>query len=279
MSYRIIADSCCEFPEGFREEVDTVSIPLSIIIEDHQIVDDETFDQADFLKRFAESETGAKSSCPSPDAYLSAMKCDADRVYVITLSGNLSGSYNSAVIAKDMYQEEFGDKQIYVFDSRSASCGETQIAFWIRECEEKGMSFEEITTLLEEKIDQRRTLFTLESLEALRKAGRLSQVKSIIANTLNIKPILAGSLQGTIYQVGKARGINRALSKMVELAVQDLTDLAERHLMITHCNCPERAESVKQEFLAKAKFKNVTIMDTRGISSLYASDGGIIITL
>lgn len=278
MSYKIIVDSCCELPEEFKAEVDCQFIPLGIEVGDHSIMDDDTFDQSDFLKRVATCPDVPKSHCPSPERFMEAMMSDADRVYVITLSGQLSGSYNSAVLGANLYKEEFGEKNIHVFDSRSASCGEAQIAFWIRDLEREGKSFEEIVNIVEKKTDTRKTFFVLDSLEALRKNGRLSNIKAFVANTLNIKPILAGTIEGTIVQMGQARGIDKALSKMIDLTLKDIKT-EERTLMIAHCNCRERAERTLKEYLEKAKFANTLIIDTRGISSLYASDGGIIVTM
>ena len=115
----------------------------------HHIIDDATFDQKKFLKLVAESPECPKSSCPSPERYMEGYHCEEDRVYAVTLSAELSGSYNSAVLGKELYHEEYGEKDIYVFNSRSASVGETLIAMKIRECEEKGMAFEKVVETVE----------------------------------------------------------------------------------------------------------------------------------
>lgn len=279
MSYKIITDSCGELPEDFRNAVDTQIIPLSIMVDKYCIEDDENFDQAELIKQIAMSPVGAKSSCPSPESFMDAIAGDAERVYIITLSANLSGSYNSARLAREMYLEEHNDKQIHVFDSRSASCGQTQIAYWIRELEESGLSFDEIVDKCEFRITHRRTFFVLDNLETLRKNGRLSNIKSFVANTLNIKPIMAGTTIGTIEQAGQCRGIKKALSKMVDISLDGINNTEERVLMIAHCNCLERANAVLEEYKKKARFKNTLIIDTRGISTMYANDGGIIVTL
>ena len=279
MSYKIITDSCGELPEDFRKVVNTQIVPLSIIVDKYCIDDDENFDQAELIKQIAMSPVGAKSSCPSPESFMEAIAGDAERVYIITLSANLSGSYNSARLAREMYLEEHNDKQIHVFDSRSASCGQTQIAYWIRELEEAGLAFDEIVDKCEFRITHRRTFFVLDNLETLRKNGRLSNIKSFVANTLNIKPIMAGTKVGTIEQAGQCRGIKKALSKMVDISLEGINNTEERVLMIAHCNCLERANAVLEEYKKKAKFKNTLIIDTRGISTMYANDGGIIVTL
>ena len=111
-------------------------------------LDDETFDQADFLRRVAASPNCPKSSCPSPQRYMEAYTCEADRVYVVTLSAELSGSYNSAELGKKLYEEERGAKNIHVFNSCSASVGQTLIAMKIEEYEKAGLPFEEVVACL-----------------------------------------------------------------------------------------------------------------------------------
>lgn len=117
---------------------------LEIEVDGYHIIDDATFDQKDFLRRVAAAPECPKSSCPSPERYMEMYHCDAEHVYAVTLSAELSGSYNSAELGKNLYKEEYGEKQIHVFNSKSASVGETLIALKIAECEEKQMSFEEI---------------------------------------------------------------------------------------------------------------------------------------
>ena len=247
----------------------------------HRIVDDATFDQQDFLKKVKESPVGPKSSCPSPERYMEAFKGEAEHIYVVTLSKELSGSYNSAVLAKNLYEEEYGKekKQIYVFNSRSASIGETLIGIRVQECEEAGMEFDKIVEVVEAYIGTQHTYFVLETLETLRKNGRLSNLKAFVANALNIKPVMGSTPEGSICQLAQARGMNKALKKMVEEAISKVDDSGERILAISHCNCPMRAESVKEEIERITKFKKIIIADTAGISSMYANDGGVIIAV
>lgn len=279
MSYRIVVDSCGELTEEMKESGRFVTAPLSIQVDDHFIVDDETFDQASFLKLIADSPNGPKSSCPSPEKYMEYYNCDAERIYVVTLSAELSGSYNSAVLGKNLFEEEVGEKQIYVFNSRSASVGETLIGLKIQECEEAGMSFEEVIEATESYIEEQHTHFVLENLETLKKNGRLTGVKALVASALNIKPVMGATPQGTICQKGQARGIKKALDKMSDHVVAELLHAEEKILAIAHCNCYDRAVSVKNMLLEKAAFRDVIILDTRGISSMYANDGGIIVVV
>ena len=278
MSYKIVVDSCCELPEELKHDPRYEIVPLTLIVGDsYERLDDDGFDQKEFLRAVAECPVSPKSECPSPEKYMEAYRTDADHVYVVTLSSKLSGSYNSAVLGKNLYHETYGEKQIYVVDSRSASCGETQIAMQIARWEDEGMGYEEITEKIEKFTDGMHTYFVLDNLDTLRKNGRLSGVKALVASTLSIKPVMAGD-QGSIVQLGQSVGIKKALAKMVDHVVRDVVDAEKKCLMITHCNNPERANSVKEQILSKVKFKDVLIMDTAGISSMYANDGGVIVT-
>lgn len=279
--YKIIIDSCGELTEELKADGHYESVPLEMEVNGHRIVDDATFDQQDFLKKVKESPVGPKSSCPSPERYMEAFEGEAEHIYIVTLSKELSGSYNSAVLAKNLYEEEHGKdkKQIYVFNSRSASIGETLIGIRVQECEEAGMDFDKIVEVVEAYIGTQHTYFVLETLETLRKNGRLSNLKAFVANALNIKPVMGSTPEGSICQLAQARGMNKALKKMVEEAISKVDDSGERILAISHCNCPMRAESVKEEIERITKFKKIIIADTAGISSMYANDGGVIIAV
>ena len=277
MSYKIIVDSCGELTEEMKASECFETASLEIDVEDYHIIDDETFDQAEFLRKVAECPKCPKSSCPSPERFLESYADSAEHVYAVTLSSHLSGSYNSAELGKKLYHEKYGKKQIHVIDSESASGGETQIALKLMELEEAGLSFEKIVEKIEAFRDSIHTYFVLDNLETLRKNGRLSGVKALVASTLNIKPVM-GSSKGEIIQRSQTIGIKKALSKLAELAAGEVKNPGERRLIITHCNAPARAEQVKNQILEKARFKECIIMDTRGISSMYANDGGVIVT-
>ena len=277
MSYKIVVDSCCDLPEEYRKDPRFEIVPLGLEVGDYHIMDDDNFNQKEFLEKVATSDQCPKSACPSPDRYMRAYTTDAEDVYVVTLSSHLSGSYNSAILGKEIYHEELGDKNIYVADSLSAACGETQIALKAMELAESGLSFEEVITLLETYRDKMNTYFVLDNLDTLRKNGRLSGMKAFVASTLNIKPICAGN-HGDIVQRGQGVGIKKALIKMTELVVRETEHPEEKRLMISHCNCFERAMVVKDMIMAKAPFQDVIVVDTAGVASMYANDGGIVVT-
>lgn len=279
MNYKIVIDSCGELLERWKTDESIERASLTLTVDEEDIVDDETFDQAYFLKKVAESPNCPKSSCPSPERYMQAYDCDAEHVYAVTLSGNLSGSYNSAVLGKNLLLENKPNQKIHVFDSRSASVGETLIAMKIEECEAQGMEFEQVVETVESYIETQNTYFVLENLETLRKNGRLSNLKAFVASALKIKPVMGSTPEGMIVQLDQARGMNKALMKMVDYIAEGAKNSEEKVLAISHCNCPARAEIVKEAILKRISVKDVIVLDTAGVSTMYANDGGIIVVL
>lgn len=277
MSYKIVVDSCCDLPVEYRKNPKFEVVPLILEIDGNVIVDDDTFDQADYLAKVAASENCAKTACPSPELYMNAYDCDADDVYVVTLSSKLSGSYNSALLGKDLFHEEKGDKNIHIIDSLSACCGEANIALKAMELAESGLSFNEVVIEVEKYRDEMATYFVLDSLDTLRKNGRLTGMKALVATTLNIKPVCIGA-KGEIMQKSQGIGIRKALVKMTEIVASEIENPEEKRLMITHVNCYERACVVRDLILKKVPFKEALIVDAAGVSTTYAGDGGIVVT-
>ncbi|MDF2472974.1 MAG: hypothetical protein K0R21_756 [Anaerocolumna sp.] len=277
MSYKIIGDSCTDLTAEMKTENNIKIASLSMQVDDVTIIDDASFDQKRFLELIDKSPNCPKSSCPSPEAYMELYSGEDD-VYVVTLSSNLSGSNNSALLAKQLYLEEHPNKNIAVIDSRSASVAQTLIARKLQELLKAGKSFHEIVTLIENFRDDMHTKFVLENLDTLRKNGRLSGLQAIIASALNIKPIMGATKEGTITKLDQARGINKALLKMAEFIEKDVIHPEERTLGIAHCNAYERALYIKDEILKRVPFKDTIIVNTGGISTMYANDGGVIIS-
>ena len=218
--YKIVIDSCGELTDSLKKDGHLCNVALELDVDGYRIRDDESFDQHDFLRRVKESVKGPKSSCPSPEEYMQAFEGEADHVYVVTLSGKLSGSYNSAVLAVNLYNEEHEDcgKQIYVFNSRSASIGETLIGIKVQELEESGLSFDEVVKQTEEYIASMNTFFVLETLDTLRKAGRLSNLKAFVASTLNIKPVMGSTDELSLIHI-LLRTVRTVLARLVSMHV------------------------------------------------------------
>ena len=279
MSYKIIIDSCGELLEEWKKDEHFESVALTLNVGGENIIDDETFDQADFLKKVAASPECPKSACPSPERYMKAFDCDADHIYAVTLSAELSGSYNSAVLGRNLLEEEKPGRKIHIFNSKSASIGQTLIGMKIQECEEAGYSFEKVIETVDEYIAGQHTFFVLDNLETLRKNGRLSKVKALVASALKIKPVMGSTDEGNICQLDQARGINKALVKMAGQIAEKTQNSEEKVLAISHCNCHERAILLKNALQEKMPLKNIVVLDTAGVSCMFENDGGVIVAV
>lgn len=279
MSYKIIGDSCLDLTQELKKDPHFQMIPLTLQVDDVQVIDDETFDQKKFLAMVKASPNCPKTACPSPEIFKEAYECDADDIFVITLSSNLSGTYNSAVLAKGLYEEEHGKKNIAVIDSWSASSGELNIGLLIRDLCEAGTPFEEVVErAMQYTQHEMNTYFVLESLDTLRKNGRLSGLQAFFATTLNIKPVM-GAEKGNIIKLEQARGISKALVKMCELAVKEAKNPETLRVVVAHCNNEARAQLVKEELAKRAPFKEIIVTETAGVATVYANDGGIVLAL
>ena len=279
MRYKNAIDSCGELLDEWKNDERFETVPLTLMVGAEQIIDDETFNQKEFLKKVADCPECPKSACPSPERYMKAYDCEAEHIYAVTLSSELSGSYNSALLGRNLLLEDHPEKKIHVFNSCSASVGQTLIAMKIQECEEAGMSFEEVVAAVEHYIKGQHTFFVLENLDTLRKNGRLSKVKALVASALKIKPVMGSTDEGNICQLDQARGMNRAMIKMVEQIIEKTPDSEEKVLAISHCNCPARAQVLKEAFQERMKTGRIIVLDTAGVSSMYANDGGVIVAV
>jgi len=273
--YKIIGDSCTDFSSEMMEFGCFVKVPLTIEIDRDTIIDDETFDQKSLLTKMAAWHDSPKTACPSPAQYLTQFEEGKDH-FIITLSARLSGSYNAAVQAVSIYKEDGGTANIYVVNSRSASCGQVQIALLIRELYEKGLQFSEVVKQVEAYISRMQTLFVLENLENLRKNGRLTKMQSLITGALHVKLFLGATREGEIEKLGQGLSVRQTLGRMISAVVSDPGHVGRR-LVISHCNCPDRAEYLREQFAARCNFSEIVVVSTGGISTVYANDGGTII--
>ena len=280
MKFRIVMDSAGELTDDLKGKEEYAIVPFTIRLGEEDIIDDGHISTLELVRKIAACPTCAKTACPSPDAFRDAFEAvEADHYYGITISGNLSGSFQAATVGMNMFLEDHPDAKIHIFDSKSTSVKETMIVLMVKELEEQGLPFEEIVEKTEAMIYNADTYFTLDNLETLRKNGRLSKMKGLAATLLKIKPICFGNKDGEIEQIGQARGSNKALLKMVEMIAKNTVDPENKVLGISHTNCHERAVMVRDAILSRIKVKEVVMVETAGLSTSYANDGGIIVVI
>lgn len=276
MKFKVIADSCCDLNEELRESKNISLVPLTIHIGDKVYVDDANLDISELLRAMKESDTAPKTASPSPGDFIKEYE-EGKNIFVVTLSSMLSSTYDHAMMAKKMVLEELPNKFIHVFDSLSASVGETLVSLKILETLKDEQNPYKIVEKVNEYIKSMKTFFVLESLENLIKAGRISSLKGKLASLLSIKPIMRGTEDGEIALVENIRGSKKALMRLIEIIGEQGVKLEDKILGIAHCNCLDKALKFKEEIQQRYNFKDIIIVETSGISTVYANEGGIVI--
>ncbi len=272
---KIIVDSGCDLTNEMKADKNIISVPLNLIIDGKNYVDDQNLDTEKFLAEMENSPNPCKTSAPSPELFMNAYQGDED-IFVVTLTSKLSGSYNSAQVAKQMYFDEIKEKFIHVFDSLSAAAGETLIALKVNELIKLNFTKEKIVEKVNEFINGMNTFFIIEKFDNFVKNGRMNSYVAKIASLLSITPICKGE-NGKIAIADKARGYNRAAEKLINLIAKNIKEPEKKILGITHVKCLEKALKFKDDILKKIKFKDIVIMEATGLCSAYANRNGIIV--
>ena len=280
MNYKIIADSSCDQPEEGAFAWLT-RIPLFITLGEKTIRDDDTLDTAVLLDEIAKSAIGPKSSCPPPGDFAALYAGAEQDIYVVTLSKEISGTYNSALQGAEIYLEENPGKNIHVFNSKTACSGQVLICEKLKELAESGLPFAEVVKQTEAFIEAADTMFVLEDLEILRKSGRMSALQAAVTSTLRIKLVMGGTKEGTIAKVTQALSMNQALNKMVHIISEKAQKVHKgkvQTLVITHCFAKERAEYIKDKLKETCNIAETIICKAGGIGTMYANRGGVVVS-
>lgn len=284
MSYKIVVDSCCDLTADMKEWNNFEIVPLTLQIGDYIVIDNSDFDQDDFIGRMAASNNLAKSACPSPDAFAEACEGDYDEVYILTITDKLSGCYNSAMQGVELYKEDHSDnKKIHVFNSLATSGLETLMAHKIKELADSGKAFENVVAEVEDYcINNCGLYFCLENLDALKGNGRLFNLAANVIEALRVKLICRRTTEGNISVAGKDLTQKRALAKLANLIAKDTdeSNLSGKKCIISHVCCAEKANGIKAiiEDVTDYSAENVIVLKASGLNSLYASNGGIIVS-
>ncbi len=281
---KIIADSGCDILDIFKgpDFTSFESVPLKLHIDGNDYIDDGTMDTDTYLTLMEKSKAGTKSSAPSPGDFLNAFG-DAEVVFVVTMSQKISGTYNSANVAKNMYQELYPNRFVHVFDSKVATSGETLLVLKINECVKKGLKPEETVLEINKIINSMNIYFILEKYENLVKNGRMNPYLAKFASTLSIRPICYAK-DGEIALLEKARG-TKAYSKLVSLmAEHNLQEIADGFkndfsVVITHVKCLETALNLKKLIEEKFNVTNFYIAEPTLLCCNYGERNGVMISI
>lgn len=277
MKYGIIVDSGCDLtnPNLFLNSgISFIRVPLTLQLGDDAYIDDFSLDIPQFVKSMYEHKGKSGSAAPSPGAYLNAYH-SADSIFVITITGTLSGSYSSAMAAKDMMLEEFPDKNIHVINSLSAGPHLSLLALKLKEYIDSGLSFEEIKQKIDTYQKKTKLLFVLESIENLVKNGRVSRIEGGIVGMLGIRLLGEASTKGELDVIKKCRGKMSAYQKLI--ATMKTKNFNGGKVIMSHCQNEDGANFIKNQLLKLYPNSSIEIMKTSGLCSFYAERGGILL--
>lgn len=275
MDFKIIADSCCDMTAELRKRLGVISVPLTLILGDRHFVDDENLDIQAFIADMKACTDKIGSAAPPPMLYKEAFAPEYTS-FGVTLSSKLSGSYESAIVGKTMAEEEYG-ADVHVFDSKSATAGEVLLAIKIRELIDAGLKKANIIPAVEKFINEMKTYFILQNLNNLLRNGRLNKVVGKVISALNVKPLMGADGDGNIALFSHARGQNQIVSKLADTIEKSGKNTEGENAVITHCNCPGLAERLKNAIASRYNFKEIFIVQTNGVASVYADDQGIVL--
>ncbi len=274
MEYTLVADSCCDLTDEMRKDWNVKSVPLTLTLADESYQDDENLDLPDFMARMHACKGRVGSAAPAPGLFAEAF--GTGDAFAVTLSSSLSGSYASAMAGKAM-AEEAGAK-VHVFDSRSAAAAEVLIVMKIRKLIREGLQKSEIIQKVEHFIKEMRTFFVLDNIDNLLKNGRLNRITATIISTLHIRPIMGADGDGNISLFSHVQGWKQVVRKLADTIEADGRATEGQSLVITHCNNPTLAEELKSEIERRYHFSEILVLPTRGLSSLYANEKGVIMS-
>lgn len=278
--YKVIADSSNEIDQAFLERYPVEIVPFKLYVDGIEYVDNENLNVDDFVNAMVNSTNLPKSACPSPNDFMAHFDGDADEIYVVTISANLSGTYNSAVLAKNIYESEHpGEKFIHIFDSLGAASSETLVTRMIHEVKKEVTDPKKVVEIVEKYIDETHVYFISESLDNLIKNGRISKWKGMIASTLKILPIMGADENGEIKLIEKVRTSNKAYLRLVEILQEEILKNGKKFVAITHVGNYERASQIEEALRKTPGVEELFNIKCAGLSSLYADHKGIIVAL
>lgn len=271
MNIKIVADSSANLRTNVEQNL--ISVPLTLRTDEREFVDDASLNIEEMTEHLANYKGKSGSACPSSQDWVDAFG-DAERIFAIAITSNLSGSFNSARVAKEQYEEDYPDRKVFLIDSLSAGPELKLIVEKIQELAAQGLSFEEICDAVTKYQEKTHLVFMLKSLTNLANNGRVSPAVAKIAGLLNIHVVGIASEVGTLEQKEKARGEKKAIAAMKKI-MEELKYVGGK-VRIDHCFNLEGAQQLKDLILAAFPSANVIIGENFGLCSFYAERGGIL---
>lgn len=277
--YEIMTDSCCDLPYEYISEKQIPYVSLTCSFEGAEYRDDfgESLNYKDFYEGMRRGEI-PKTSQPNAEAFYKVfsdiLKQGRDIIYICVSSG-LSGTYNSANIAKGMIEEEYADAKVKIVDILTASLGQGLMVIKAIEMKEQGASFDEVVQYLEKSKYNLNTYITVDDLNHLKRGGRISSAAAMLGIVLHIKPVLTINNEGKVLPVLKVKGRKNAISKLAEIVALKIENPSEEVISICHGDVEMEAEKLKELILKEVKVKDVLINYVGPVVGTYGGPGAL----
>lgn len=272
--YHIVADSGCDIFTLNDESFATV--PLTINTKERSFLDDEQLNISEMIEYLLTYKGRSYSACPSTSLWLSAfdsVSAETDEIYVVTLTGGLSGTYNSACVARDIYLESHPNTKIFVLDSLSIGPEVVLILKKISELKKQGYKFDTVCREIKAYMQTTRVFFAFRSLHNLAQNGRVSKLATTAAGVLGISIYGTGSPDGHIEALGKARGDKRVIDTLLITAFS--AGYSGGRVCISHAENEPLAFSLRDRILASYPNAEIEINPVRGLCAYYCERGGV----
>jgi DegV family protein with EDD domain len=271
MNYKIICDSSSNLRPA---QAHLATVPLKIVTDKKEYTDDETLDVASMLLELESYKGRSGTSCPNVADWLEAFG-DAEFVFTVAITSNLSGSYNASVQAKEAYEEEHPGRRVCCLDTLSTGGEMVLIQEKLEELIAQGLSFDEVERAIREYMHHTHLGFMLERMDNLAKNGRVSPIVAKACGILNIRIVGCASDVGTLQPDHKCRGTKKAL----ETIVKDMVEKGYRggKVILDHVYNPDAAQALKEKILAQFPDADVRIGLCGGLCCFYAEQGGLLV--
>lgn len=270
--FKIVVDSSADLL--FAEGIPFAFAPLKIITADKQYIDNADLDVKDMVDTLSTYKGKSSTSCPNPEEWLQAFG-DAESIFCMTITGTLSGSYNSAILAKRLYEEKYPGRRVFVINSLSTGPEMKLIAEYIRELILKNEDYETICGKVTEYMQNTGLLFMLESMRNLANNGRINSVVAKAVGLLGIRIVGQASEVGDLQLLDKCRGQQKALEAMFNRMKE--FGFNGGRVRLAHCFNEKAAETLKNMILTEFPASNIEVYTCRGLCGFYAEKGGMLV--
>lgn len=276
MNVQIVIDSASDLPKDIQKQYDIEAVPLIVHLDDEDFLDGETIQSKTVYQAMRDGKS-PKTAQATPDSFQKVFTDQVEQgkaVVYLGFSSELSGTYQSAVIAKEEVLEQHPNADIYVIDTKAASMGCGLIAYEAAELAHQGADIQDILDAANHYVNNIEHIFTVDDLEYLYRGGRVSRTQAFVGSLLKIKPLLHVE-EGKLVPLEKIRGSKKVLRRMVDLMKERGHDFDQQTIAITHGDDEENAQKLKELIQEELNPKNVIVHSIGAAIGAHAGPGTI----